>query len=276
MTWIDIRQWIAEEDRLIARGYDSITVFDGEEGSGKSLAMLAKNVLSDPTFFKPGAWSEGWRPSLETDRVVFDMEDFMSQGIKVAAHGPGKALQLDELDGHRRAGNTRNRLRFLRFLKERRALQLRATIGYPHVSQLDRDILLSRVRYRAELKVMPDESRWLKVKQRMKVREYVDRHGSPVPVYDWVHRGTFKVPDISGFKCTVAYGKKKDDFTNRPAELDEPPVLDDLGLRHIDTGAAMPVIDRIRTAVLKPNAGAGKPYNETFLNQVLEELKDPA
>lgn len=72
--WTDIRQWIAEEDRLIAQGYDSITVYTGEEGTGKSYAMLVRQKAADQSFYQPGAWSKGWKPELPTDRVVFTEE----------------------------------------------------------------------------------------------------------------------------------------------------------------------------------------------------------
>jgi hypothetical protein len=269
--WTDIREWIAEEDAIIASGKDSLTIFDGEEGTGKSYAMLAKNVLSDPTFFKPGGWSPGWKAELDTDRVFFEEEDFMRRAVAISGLGPGKAVQLDEVDAHRRAGNTRARLGFLKFLKERRYLRLRATLGFPHVSQVDRDILRSRVRYRASQPVRG----LLVVKQRRVLREINDAKGNPIPIIDWPIRGRFEVPDISGFKVTKAYDCKKKAFSERPVEADAA-AEEDYVVRRINSEAAMPVIDKIRAAVLKPNAGTGKPFNGVFLDQVLDELKDPA
>jgi hypothetical protein len=240
LTWTDIRQWIAEEDAIIASGRDSITVFDGEEGNGKSYAMLAKNILSDSTFYSPGAWSPGYKPEESTDRVVFDELDFMQQAIIVSQAGPGRAIQLDELDGNKRASNTRKRLRLLKFLKERRSLKLRATIGFPHINQLDDAILLSRVRYRAQT---PRQG-LIKVTERRKVREYVDDRGRIIPVMGWVHRGTFPIPNISGFRIVLDYESKKLDFTNRPVDLLAEEVEPS---RHVlNVRAARPVIEKIR------------------------------
>lgn len=238
--WTDISQWIDEENRIIAAGYDSVTVFTGEEGTGKSYAMLAKNVMSDPSFYKPGAWSPGWRPDLETDRVLFDEGDFKVQALKVAALGPGRAIQLDEVDAHRRGANTSKRRDFLKFLKERRALRLKASLGYPHIDQVDRDVLRSRVRYRAHQPMRG----LLEVRQRTVVRETTDRRGDPGKVVAWPVRGRFPVPDISGFKIVRDYDSKKAAFTMREDDLE---VLEaDFEPRQLDIEAALPVVARIK------------------------------
>lgn len=254
--WTDIRQWISEEDRLIAAGYDSITAYTAEEGTGKSYTMLARHKLSDKAFFAPGAWSPGWKPDLPTDRVVFSEEDCMRRALELP---PGSALQLDEADAHRRGAMTKLRRQFLRFLKERRSLRLRLGIGFPHVSQVDRDILRSRVRYRAH---QPHRG-LLVVSSRVIVREDVDRLGNPVPIIRWQVRGRFPVPDISGYPIVQAYDQKKHAFTHRDDDL--APVAEPVR-RFIDHEAALPVVDKIR-ALLPPN--------QVFLDQVLGELKSP-
>jgi hypothetical protein len=144
------------------------------------------------------------------------------------------------------------------------------TVGYPHVDQLDRDILRSRVRYRAH-----KQGNLLEIKQRVVLRETQDRKGNPIKVIDWVKRGRFPIPDISGFQLTAAYDLKKNDFTTRVDEdLEEVEEFDvDFQPRRIDLEAAMPVVERIKAAIAKPNAGVGKPANEVFLDQVLADLK---
>lgn len=268
--WTDIREWIAEEDRLIAQGYDSITVYTGEEGTGKSYTMVGRNMLCDPTFFAPGAWSEGWQPTLPTDRVVFEEDDFRRLAPSLA---PGSAIQIDELDAHRRGATTRKRRKLLKFLKERRRLRLRIGIGYPHVDQIDRDILRSRVRYRAHVEwrrvnpVTGQSESLLVVRRRTVIREEEDRLGNPRKVIKWPIVGRFTIPDISGFPVTKAYDKKKDAFTTREdddledlAEVEEPEL--------IDREAALPVVERILAAT-KP----AMPVNLAFVDQVLNELK---
>lgn len=255
--WTDIREWIAEEDRLIAAGYDSITVYTGEEGTGKSTAMLCRQKLADSTFFAPDAWSEGWRPTKPTDRVVFEEEDLMRLALTLP---PGAALQLDEADAHRRSAMTKTRRKMLKFLKERRSLRLRLAIGYPHINQVDRDILRSRVRYRAHQPVRG----LLVVKSRQVVKEDVDRAGNPLPVIRWAMRGRFVIPDISGLPIDKAYGKKKEAFTHRDDDL--APLADAAPVRFIDHEAALPVVDKLRS-------GLQLPVNQVFYDQVLADLK---
>lgn len=256
--WTDIRQWIAEEDRLIAAGYDSITVYTGEEGTGKSYAMLARHNLSDKTFFQPGAWSPGWKPTLPTDRVLFEEGDFMRVALSLP---PGSAVQLDEADAHRRAAMTKQRRQFLKFLKERRSLRLRLGIGFPHISQVDRDILRSRVRYRAH----QARRGLLEVRSRVVVREDADRLGNPVPIIRWELRGRFNIPDLSGYPITAAYDAKKEAFTHRDDDL-SPLAVPDVQPRLIDREAALPVVEKLRSNL-------GLPPNQVFYDQVLADLK---
>lgn len=258
--WTDIRQWISEEDRLIAAGYDSITAYTAEEGTGKSYTMLARHKLSDPSFHAPGAWSKGWKPELPTDRVVFEEEDAMR--LALTLH-PGSALQLDEADAHKRGAMTKKRRKFLKFLKERRSLRLRLGIGYPHVSQVDRDILRSRVRYRAH---QPRRG-LLVVRSRVVAREDYDAQGNPVPIIRWPIRGRFAVPDISGTDIVRDYDPKKEAFTHRDDDL-EPLAAPEVQPRLIDREAALPVVAEIRTSL-------GLPPNQAFYSQVLDELKSP-
>lgn len=261
--WTDIREWIAEEDALIAKGYDSITVYTGEEGTGKSYAMLARQKLADPSFHKAGEWSKGWRPTLPTDRVVFEEEDAMRLALSLQ---PGQAFQLDEADAHRRGANTRARKKFLKFLKERRSLRLRWAVGYPHINQVDRDILRSRVRYRAHQAVRGV----LEVKSRVVVREEHDRQGNPIPVIRWPVRGRFAIPDISGFSIVADYDPKKEAFTHRDDDLAA--LHQDLeGPRHIDTEAGLPAVAKIREALQLPAAATLAP-NQEFYSQVLGDI----
>jgi hypothetical protein len=256
--WTDIRQWIAEEDALIRRGYDSITVYTGEEGTGKSYAMLVRQNLADPTFFRPGAWSEGWEPKLPTDRVVFNEGHAERLAVTLP---PGSALQVDELDAHKRGAMTRQRRQFLKVLKEKRKLGLRWALGFPHIDQLDKDILRSRVRYRAH----QDVRGLLVVKSRVKVREEVDKWGNPRHVIRWDVRGRFPIPDVSGYPITKAYEKKKDAFTHRREFADEE-AAEDFAPRLFDREAAMPVMEELRAALALPP-------NQAFYAQVLDDIK---
>lgn len=255
--WTRIEEWIAEEDALIANGYDSITVFTGEEGEGKSLTMLARQKLADSNFHRPGAWSKGWKPELPTDRVMFEEEDAMRHALRLQ---PGDAIQLDEADAHKRGAMTRGRRKFLKFLKERRALRLRWAIGFPHISQVDRDILRSRVRYRAHT----PRRGLLEVKSRVVVREDTDRQGNPVPIIRWAFRGRFPIPDISGFPIVADYNPKKHAFTHREDDL--MPIAPDIpGPRLIDVEAGLPEVAKIRDALQLP-------VNQEFYSQVLADL----
>lgn len=240
-VWTDIREWIEEEDRLIAAGYDSITIWTAEEGTGKSYGMLCRQRLADPSFHSKGAWSKEWRPMLPTDRVVFEEEDAMRLALTLP---PGAALQLDEADAHKRGAMTKSRRRFLKFLKERRSLRGRWAIGYPHISQVDRDILRSRVRYRAH---MPRRG-VLEVKSRVVIREEVDRQGNPVPIIKWVYRGRFPVPDISGYQIVADYDAKKEAFTHRDDDLPSK----DYSVSLINREEALPVVMEILSAVQGP------------------------
>lgn len=290
--WTDIRQWIAEEDRCIEQGFDSITAYTGEEGTGKSYGMLVRQNLADPTFFSP-EWSDGWQPTSPRDRVVFEEDHCKRLGLQLPT---GSAVQLDESDAHRRAAMTKGRRAWLKFLKERRSLQLRLAVGYPHVSQIDRDILRSRVRYRAH---QPHRG-LLEVKSRVVVREETDRLGNPVPIIRWELRGRFNIPDLlCGYchehqardkalrkagivvdkpwspltrseKCRCPaiiriYDRKKYAFTHRDDDL-SPLAVPDVQPRLIDREAALPVVEKLRSNL-------GLPPNQVFYDQVLADLK---
>lgn len=221
--WTDVREWIAEEDSVIRSGFDSITAWTGEEGTGKSYAMLFKHKASDPSF--------------NGGRVHFEQDPFLDQAVQLS---PGQAIQLDEFDGHRRLAMHGHRMDFLKFLKEKRALRLRIGIGFPHIGQLDRDILRSRIRYRAHLL----QRRILVVKERQVVQEQLDKSGNPYNIIRWPIRGTFVIPEMPNVQLRRDYDAGKDAFTHR-----NPVAEAKVKIRKFNDAAALEVIQEIKAAM---------------------------
>lgn len=110
--------------------YDDIHVFTGEEGVGKSKLMRGVFPRLDPTF--------------GVDRIHFTQDDFLNQ---LGTLNPGQAIVLDEFRGHKRMAMHGDRLEMLDTLKEIRGLRLHVGIGFPHVTQLEGDILYQRIRW---------------------------------------------------------------------------------------------------------------------------------
>jgi hypothetical protein len=255
LWWTDIQQWFDEEDRAIAAGYDSITVFTGDEGSGKSYTMLAINWVKSKGLFS-------------IERVHFDEEAGMADCITLPV---GSCVQFDEIDGHRRLAMTRKRMRMLKFLKERRSLRLRYTVGYPHVTQMDRDILNSRVRYWAHVaeRVLrvgdtPGYVILLVHRRRSKV---INRQGEePKVVVGFPLVGRFRIEEPSG-PLLKKYDAKKWDYTHRDDDIIEALAP----TSRIDLEAVRPVIEEIRAAIAAPVPAL--PPNAVFIDQVLADLK---
>lgn len=237
--WTDIREWFAEEEAHIRNKYDSITVYTGEEGRGKSYTMLLCHRAKDPTF--------------DVSRVHFDQDSFMSQAATLQ---PGAAIQLDEFEGHRRMAMHGKRLDFLTFLKERRSLRLRAGIGFPHIQQMDRDILNSRVRYWCHHYARGQ----IEVKERF-AQTKVGRYGEPYVDVKWVTRGRFSIPLATG-QLVRDYDRRKQEFTTRNPEPEKgkPRQL-------FDPDAALPVVNRIKERV------SNLPVNQVFLDEVMADIK---
>lgn len=243
--WTDIRQWFAEEDRVIALNLDSITLYTGDEGAGKSLTMLAVNYIKTGGRFN-------------IDRVHFEQEDFMADCIALE---PGSAVQLDEFDGHRRMAMHGKRLKFLKFLKERRALRLRMSIGFPHVDQMERDILTSRIRYWVDI---PERGLIVIHRRRSKT---INRPGEPPKkVVDFPEAGRFRIDEPTG-PLIKLYDAKKAAFTHRDDDI----IQDLAPVRRMDVEAARPVLEEIRAAL--PAAASTLPPNMAFVDQVLADLK---
>lgn len=197
-AWTDIRQWIAEEDQFIAQKLDSITLYTGDEGKGKSLTMLARQALADKGFGLP--------------RVHMDQEPFMQQAVTLR---PGDAITMDEFDGHKRASMHGTRLKFLKFCKERRSLRLRIAIGFPHKDEFDSDLLNHRVRYWAH----KETRRLLAVYDRV-AETKVHADGSTETIVKWRFRGRFPIPDLSG-PLVEDYEAMKEDFSRRDPDGDQ-------------------------------------------------------
>lgn len=221
MVWNDIRQWVQEEDYYIRQKFDSLTLWTGDEGFGKSYTMIAKHKASDPNF--------------NVDRIHMEEEPFMQDCVSLA---PGSAVQLDEFKGHRRMAMHGHRLDFLTFLKERRSLRLRMGIGFPHVTQIDRDILNSRVRYLAHT----PQRGLLQVYSRQS-RTVVLPNGEIRVNVRWPHRGTFVIMEPKG-ALIDQYDVKKDAYTHRNPGLGETPPM-----RHFNPALAEDVLQEIKRSL---------------------------
>lgn len=250
--WTDIKQWFDEEAAAIAQEYDSVTLWTGEEGVGKSETMVAVNYVKSKEVFC-------------LDDIHFDEDEGMAY---CTSREPGACVQFDEVDGHRRLAMTKKRMRLLKFLKERRSLRLRLSIAFPHVDQLERDILNSRIRYWVHVSERT-ETRTLILVHRRRAR-LVNRPGEPPKkVVDFPLVGRFWIDKPHG-PLIVSYRKKKWNYTHRDDDI-----LEDLAPeRRINIEAAKPVVDRIRAAMPVAAAlGPPPPANQVFLDQVLGELK---
>jgi len=125
-----LERWFEEQRAVIAANNDAIHLCSGEEGTWKSLWMRKCAAYLDPQF--------------NVDHIHFTQEDFMDD---VADLEPGRAVVLDEFDGHRRLAMHGSRMRFLRWVKNNREKSLHVWIGYPQAGTFEKDLLYSRIRY---------------------------------------------------------------------------------------------------------------------------------
>lgn len=130
MPYSNIEDWFKRQEKLILEAWDNIHLVTGEEGSWKSLWMRKCARRLDSKF--------------SVDHIHFTQDDFLNDA---AGLEPGRAIVLDEFRGHRRLAMHGDRMEFLDFTKECRELSLHIFIGFPHVSQFERDLLNSRIRW---------------------------------------------------------------------------------------------------------------------------------
>lgn len=186
-TYTEIEDWFQDQDRLINNAWDNVHLVTGEEGTGKSLWMRKCARRMDPAF--------------TIDRIHFTQDDCLTD---VANLPVGSSVVLDEFRGHRRLAMHGDRMEFLDFLKECRAQGLNLWIGYPHVSQFERDILNNRIRWWEH-----KPSRGL-VEIRKRVSNLVfDKTGEPKVSTKWPLVGRFPVTDQND-PLRPAYDAKKD------------------------------------------------------------------
>jgi len=128
--YTEISGWIQDQLVLIDAEWDNVHLITGEEGAGKSLLARKLARKLDPAF--------------TVDRIHFSQDDYLDQA---AALNEGDAIVLDEFRGHRRLAMSGDRMEFLDFTKECRALRLHQFIVFPHINQFERDLLTNRIRY---------------------------------------------------------------------------------------------------------------------------------
>jgi hypothetical protein len=183
------KPWFEECRHIVSEesDYDDIHVYTGEEGSGKSLLMRMVFPRLDPTF--------------TVDRIHFTQEAFLNQ---LGELEPGQAVVLDEFRGHKRMAMHGDRLEMLDTLKEIRGLRLHVGIGFPHVTQLEGDILYQRIRWWNHI---PHRGELLIHRRVAKVRTGVD--GKPVVDVRFPLAGRLPVPSDLPDPLGPAYYQKK-------------------------------------------------------------------
>jgi hypothetical protein len=182
--------WFEECRRITSAesDYDDIHVFTGEEGSGKSKDMRVIFPRLDPTF--------------SVDRIHFTQDDFLNQ---LGTLEPGQAIVLDEFRGHKRMAMHGDRLEMLDTLKEIRGLRLHVGIGFPHVTQLEGDILYQRIRWWNHI---PRRGELLVHRRIANVRTGKD--GKPVVDVRFPLAARLPVPKETPDPMGTAYYQKKD------------------------------------------------------------------
>lgn len=182
--------WFEECRRITSAesDYDDIHVFTGEEGVGKSKLMRAVFPNLDPTF--------------DVSRIHFTQDDFLNQ---LGTLSPGQAIVLDEFRGHKRMAMHGDRLEMLDTLKEIRGLRLHVGIGFPHVTQLEGDILYQRIRWWNHI---PRRGELLVHRRIANVRTGKD--GKPAVDVRFPLAGRLPIPKETPDPHGVAYYQKKD------------------------------------------------------------------
>lgn len=128
--YVDITEWLDDQHKNVQGEWDNVHLVTGEEGVGKSLWMRKVARKLDP--------------ELTVDQIHFTQDGYLEQAATLDV---GRAIIMDEFRGHRRLAMTGDRLEFLDFTKECRAMSLHQFIGYPHINQFERDLLTNRIRW---------------------------------------------------------------------------------------------------------------------------------
>lgn len=189
MSYTAIGDWFEDCRRLPENDWDDLHLFTGEEGYGKSQKMRQIFRKLDSTF--------------TVDRIHFSQDDFLDQA---AGLDPGQAIVLDEWRGHKRLAMHGDRMEFLDFTKECRGLGLHIGIGYPHVSQAEKDILFQRVRWWNH-----SPTRGLLHVHRRLSHARLDGKGQPVVDVRFQLEGKFPFPVDAPDPMRPAYQAKKID-----------------------------------------------------------------
>lgn len=132
---LKFKAWCKQQHALIASDWDNINLVTGREGTGKSAWMRKVAKALDPGF--------------NVDHIHFEAEDFHAD---VASLPPGRAVVLDEFRGHRRLAMHKERTDFLDFVKECRGLRLHIFIGFPRITNFERDLVTDRISYWSHLR----------------------------------------------------------------------------------------------------------------------------
>ena len=135
MTFHTTTAWEEDQRRLIAQDWDNINLVTGREGTGKSAWMRRCAKRLDPAF--------------SVEHIHFEAEDFHADVHRLS---PGRAVVLDEFRGHRRLAMHKERTDFLDFVKECRGLRLHIFIGFPRITNFERDLVTDRISYWSHLR----------------------------------------------------------------------------------------------------------------------------
>lgn len=198
-TYLEVDDWLRDQAKLVDQEWDNIHLVTGDEGVGKSRWMRKCARRIDPTF--------------TVERIHFTQDDFLDQATTLP---PGASIILDEFRGHRRLAMHGDRMEFLDFAKECRALLLNMWIGFPHVAQFERDLLHSRIRWWEHL------PRRGQVVVRKRVGETVfDMSGEPKASTKFPIVAKFPLPDSPDKLEREYLAKKHERMRDRAARFKE-------------------------------------------------------
>lgn len=246
-TYESIGNWFDDCRALPEDEWDDIHLFTGEEGYGKSRKMRQIMRKLDHTF--------------SVDRIHFTQDEFLDQAVTL---DPGQAIVLDEWRGHKRLAMHGERMEFLDFTKECRGLGLHVGIGFPHVTQAEKDILFQRVRWWNHSPVRE----LLQVYKRIS-NARLDSEGHPMVDVRFKMVGKFPFPPDAPDPMAREYGVKKEArMRDRAARF-----------REAHGKELQPAASRLNLAALEqslaPAPALPKPtrLNEAFFDQVMADIK---
>lgn len=238
MKYTSYEPWFDECRRLVREetDYDDIHVFSGEEGVGKSKAMRLIFRHLDPTF--------------DLSRIHFTQDDFLNQAATLP---PGSGIILDEWRGHKRLAMHGDRMEMLDFLKECRGLNLHIGIGYPHITQLEGDVLYQRLRWWNHI-----PERGILEIHRRNSKTRIGKDGRPEVQVRFPIEGRLPIPKDAPDPLGPGYYEKKEArMRDRAARYRE---------NHKGADAGPPKVD-----VEKPRF-----VNVAFFDQVMADIKKAA